>query len=112
MADKRQKRKNCRVFMKVVNNETDQVMGHMVNLTTEGLMLTGENEIGTGITFQLKVVLPAEVKGVRELLLTAVSRWCDPDEDTPQFYNTGLKVAEVSRPEVKIIKQLMKKYCF
>ena len=98
--------------MKVVNDETDQLLGHTVNLTGEGFMLTGEDRIDPDVTFRLKMVLPAEIKGTTRLVLQAVSRWCEPDEDTPQFYNTGFRLKEPSKQDLKVIKRLMKKYCF
>lgn len=112
MEEKRPRRKDCKVFMKVIDLENDRLMGHMVNITTDGLMLTGESAIEAGTAFQLKVKLPDEIKGSSELLVSAVSRWCEPDEDAPQFYNTGFRLGDLSRSDTKIIKQLMKRYCF
>jgi len=98
--------------MKVINAETQEVIGYLVNITTDGLMLTSEAPLDTEAVFQLKVIFPAEIKGSKELTLSATSRWCDQDEEDSRFYNTGFQLVDLPKPDAKIIKQLMKKYCF
>lgn len=98
--------------MKVIDNDTDQLLGYLVNLTTEGLMLTTEATVETEAQFHLKIVLPAEIKGIKEIILPSTSRWCEKDEESPDFFNVGFQVTDLSKSDAKIIKKLMKKYCF
>ena len=112
MAEKRQTRKNLKVFMKVLDADSEEVLGYLVNITTDGLMLTREGKIEPENLFRLRVILPSEVKGTTELVLAATSRWCETDEDSPDFFNIGFQVTEPTKQDIKIIKQVMKKFCF
>jgi c-di-GMP-binding flagellar brake protein YcgR len=104
-------RKPLKLYMNVFDTKTDQLFGHMVDITKKGLMLTSEQPIETDAQFDLRLELPTEIKGSKELSFSAQSIWSEKDSET-DFYNTGFQFSEVSSKDAKIIKQLIKKYCF
>ena len=111
MEKKRLKRKHCKVYMKVLSSETDTLIGYLVNITTEGLMLVGEEPIETDESLQLKLILPTKIKGVNQVNLSAQAIWCEQDSN-PEFYNIGFLLREVPRKNIRIIERLIKKYSF
>ncbi len=110
METKRQKRKNCKIYMKVFNDKTDDLVGFLVNLTTEGLMLSSDEPIETDTVFNLRVILPEEIKGNKEVTISAKSIWCDQDE--PPLHNTGFQLQDAEKKDIRIIERIMKKFCF
>ncbi|MFC1516240.1 PilZ domain-containing protein [Thermodesulfobacteriota bacterium] len=112
MADKRTfKRKFLKLYLEVSDLETDQLFGHLVDVTDSGGQVTSEQPIKTDATFQLRLTLPAEIMGTKEIDFSATTRWSEKDSEL-DFYNTGFQFAELSSQNMEIIKILIEKYCF
>jgi len=105
------KRKDLIYYLKVTDQETNQAIGHVVNISTKGLTLIGEDYINSGSTFQLQIFLPEEIQGIRNYEFTATSKWCRKDEN-PDFYNTGFELNNVSTEGIQVIKHLVLRFCF
>ncbi|MBW1707554.1 MAG: PilZ domain-containing protein [Deltaproteobacteria bacterium] len=108
---RKQKRRDLITYLRVFGENAEQPIGHLVTITTDGMMLISEEPIETGKVFQLRVVLPAEIEGSKEVSLPAKSMWCREDEN-PAFYNTGFQLINPSPNHIKIIEHLIQKYCF
>ena len=112
MEKKRQSdRKALRLYLEVTVVKTGDVLGHAVDITEEGIMLTSEASIETGAEFDLQLVLPAEIEGRREIHFSARSLWSAKDRET-DFYNTGFEFSRLPDQDRQIILQVIKKYCF
>ena len=89
MAERRElKRRHLIYYLRVFDRNTDKIIGHLVDITTEGLMLISEGPLETDAIFELRMDLPSEIEGVRKMDCLAHSRWCRKD-DNPDFFNTG-----------------------
>ncbi|MBC8393937.1 MAG: hypothetical protein H8E17_15385, partial [Deltaproteobacteria bacterium] len=66
--------------------------------------------IETETVFDLRVALPEEIKGAKEITVVAKSIWCDQDE--PPLYNTGFQLQDAEKKDIRIIEKVMKKFCF
>ena len=104
-------RRHLIYYLKVIDQETDQIIGHAVNISNEGILLISEKPIKTEVLFQLKMFLPEKFEGSRYFEFSAVSKWSREDEN-PDFYNTGFHLNKVSTEAVQVIKRLIDKFCF
>lgn len=112
MEKKRQSdRKALKVYLKVVDTKTGDLLGHAVDITEKGIMLTREEPIEAGLGFDLQLELPAEIEGIREIHFSARSMWSTKDSET-DFYNTGFEFSGLSERDSRIIDTVIKKYCF
>ncbi len=112
MKEKRRvKRRHLIYYLRVFEKNTDQPIGHMVDISTEGMMLISEDPIKTDHVFELRMVLPVEIEGSREIIFFAKSKWCGEDEN-PDFYNTGFQLINLSPEHIKVIEYLVQKFCF
>lgn len=109
--DRKTDRKPLKVYLNVFNEKTGDQIGYLVDITQEGFLLTNENPINAGETFQLKVELPAEIEGTKEFSFSATSMWSDKDSES-DFYNSGFQFDKNFKIDVKIIQHLIEKYCF
>lgn len=105
------KRRHLIYYLRVFEKNADQPIGHLVDISTEGMMLISEDPIKTGTVFELRMVLPVEIDGSREIIFSAESRWCREDEN-PDFYNTGFQLINPSLEHMKITGLLIQKFCF
>ncbi len=104
-------RKNLIYYLKVTDTESGLPIGHSVDISKRGFMLTASNPIEPQVRFQLRLLLPTEMKGSWHLDFSAMSRWCQPDEN-PDYYNVGFQFNAITPDGAKIIGQLIEDYCF
>lgn len=112
MEDKRKlKRRHLIYYLRVFNKKTDQLIGHLVDITTEGIMLISEEPIDTTAIFQLNMTLPANIEGNKQIAFKARSLWCKKDIN-PDFYNTGFQLINISVKGIQIIERLIHDFSF
>ncbi|MEW6670146.1 MAG: PilZ domain-containing protein [Thermodesulfobacteriota bacterium] len=112
MEKKRQSdRKALKLYLQVKAVNTGDLLGHAVDITEAGVMLTSEIPIETGTGFELQLELPAEIEGIRTIQFSARSMWSAKDSETG-FYNTGFEFSDLSDRDRNLITQVIKKYCF
>jgi hypothetical protein len=104
-------RKNLIYYLKVTDTKSSQPIGHAVDISNQGFMLTAGKSIDPQVVFQLRLLLPTEMNGSWHFGFSAVSRWCQPDEN-PDYYNVGFQFAEITPAGARIISQLIESYCF
>ena len=104
-------RKNLVYYLQVTNRDTEQTIGHAVNISSHGFMLTAGDPIAPNTPLHLKLFLPKEIQGSRYFEFSATSRWCRLDEN-PDYHNTGFQFKQLSTVGEKVIRDLIDKYCF
>ena len=109
--DQRPPRMSLKVYLKVLDEKTDQLFGYMVDITSEGFLLTKETPTEPGDMFQLKLELPVEIEGRKHFQFSAISMWNEKDSES-DFYNTGFKFDRPSDEDEKMIKEVIEKFCF
>ncbi len=104
-------RKNLIYYLKVTDEKSGLPIGHAVDISNQGFMLTASNPIEPRVLFQFQLLLPTEIKGRWKFGFSATSRWCQPDEN-PDYYNVGFQFTDITPAGAKIIGQLIENYCF
>ena len=112
MAEQRKHdRKYLIYYLRVFDRNTEELLGNLVDITTEGLMLISESPIETDMIFELKMDLPEEIRGSRQIVFDAQSRWCKNDVN-PDFYDTGFLLSNISSNDISIIESLIQDFYF
>ena len=93
--------------LRVYNTETNEILGHLVNVTTEGIMLISEKPLAVDTDFELKMAVPTD-DGTANIELDARSIWSKADED-PHFYKSGLQFTLCSEESRHVISELIEK---
>jgi hypothetical protein len=94
---------NLRVF----NAENNEILGHLMNVTTEGIMLISEQPLAVDAEFQLKMAVSIGDE-TADIELDARSIWTKADDD-PHFYKTGLQFTLCSEESIQAISSLIEK---
>ena len=87
------------------------VMGHIANITTEGVMLRTEESIDIDHIFDLQIPLPDQIEDCERLQIRGHSLWCQRTADAAH-YVTGLELLNLSASEIKIIELLIQDAIF
>jgi hypothetical protein len=110
--DRRQfKRRYLAFYSRVFDVKSHQLLGHVVDITPQGLMLISETPLPADSTFRLEIELPEDFAHKRAILFEARSRWCQADID-PHFHNTGFQLLNIAPDDVEIIQRIVATFGF
>ncbi|MCB2216219.1 PilZ domain-containing protein [Desulfofustis glycolicus] len=106
-ADKRKVQRWHLVFyLRVFDGQSQTIVGHLVDISSRGLMLVCDKPVERGRALTLRMKLPKELAGRQEILFDAVCRWCRQDSN-PDFYIAGFKLAAVPDDISENLRQLV-----
>jgi hypothetical protein len=112
MSDRRTlHRRHLIYYLKVFEKKSGNLLGHLVDITEEGLMIVSENSIKEGKVFKLRMALPREIEGKEEIEFDALSMWCHPDVN-PSLFGVGFKFEYVDTLSRQIIFELIHEFGF
>lgn len=108
---RRVERRHLVFYLRVFDGMSGRVLGHIVDISSKGVMLISEDPIPVNENFRLRMRLPSQIANKDELILDATSRWCKPD-DNPDFYITGFEIDEVDEESARFILSLVESFSF
>ncbi len=105
------KRRYLAFYSRVFDVRSHHLLGHIVDITPQGLMLLSEIPLPLDAVFRLEIELPDDFNLKRTILFDATTRWCQPDVD-PNFYNTGFQLSNISTEDIGIIQNIVDTFGF
>ena len=100
------KRRHLIFYLEVFNEDNDELLGHVVDITTKGIKLISKNPIKSKQDFKIRMKLPKEYFSGGSLRFKAVSLWSDKDVN-PDFMVTGFQAPNLDKEAVKTINKLI-----
>ncbi len=100
------KRRHLIYYLEVFDNKSGKLLGHLADLTTEGIKLVSREPIPTGEEFTLKMIVPHDTLDTDELVFTAASLWCRPDVN-PDFHATGFAAPDLDEATKELFTRLI-----
>ena len=111
MNDRRNiKRHNFAYYMRVLDDETLNLIGHLSDISNMGLKIDSQKPIAPGIKFRLRMDLTSEVSNKAYIIFSAISRWCRVDPMDPFVQNVGFEISEISTEDSAIYLRIVEKY--
>lgn len=105
------KRRHLIYYLEVLDDTSGELLGHLVDLTVEGLKLISKNEIKAGKNFSLKMIMPEEYSRERFVRFKATSMWSRPDVN-PDFFATGFKAPSLDTTARNLFMDLINQVGF
>ena len=106
MRPMREERTHLIYRLRVFDEKTGKLLGHMTDITPEGMMLIGEKPVRPQKEFSLRMDLPAQRHGERHLTFSAESKWCRRDANE-EFYSMGFRILSISREGLAVVRTLI-----
>ena len=103
-------RKDFSYYMRLIDNDTQQLVGHLVDISSGGFKLDSQNPIPINKDFRFRMDLTSEVANKPSMVFVARSKWCEVDPLDPFLYNVGFQLINISPGDVEIFKRMMEKY--
>ena len=106
---RRLKRRQLVYYLKVHDQLTGELVGRLVDITTEGMMLINSFPMETNRIYQVVLEMPPEMEDARPVNIDAISLWSKKDIN-PDFYVAGFRFVTVSPEDVLLIGDLIRQY--
>jgi len=89
----------------VYNRANDEFLGYLLDISSEGMMITGRGVINEGEVIRMRIELPAEIRGSDQLMVEARSVWCERDTN-PEYNRIGFSFTFTFPHHAEIIELL------
>ena len=104
--NRKHRRRQTDTFLGVYDRSTEELLGRLVNMTTDGVRLLTRDTIESDAIYQFRMDLPVEIKGSKEIVFDAKSVWSNKDNDSHE-YSTGFRIVDLSSNEFDKIELLI-----
>lgn len=103
-------RRSFSYYMRVVDDTTQQLVGHLADISPRGFKLDCSQPLPVDKDFRLRMDLTSDVADKPFIVFTARSKWCNPDSMDPFVYNVGFEIIHISVLDGKIYQDIVEKY--
>ncbi|MDG4552520.1 MAG: PilZ domain-containing protein [Candidatus Contendobacter sp.] len=99
------------MYLRVFDEDTGELLGHIVDINKEGIRLVSDKPIPLNQTFRLWVDVPKENAPRQRIHLKVESLWSGRDIN-PDFYATGFRIYNIGTQELLQLQLLIEEFKF
>ena len=103
-------RKDFSYYMQLFDNETQELVGHLADISSGGFKLDSLSLIPPNTDIQFRLDLTREVANKPFMVFVARSKWCKVDPLDPFCYNVGFQLISISPEDIEIFNRMTEKY--
>ena len=107
---KRQERKDFSYYMQVFNDDTQELVGHLVDISSGGFKMDSLQPVAPEVDFRFRLNLTSQVADKPFMVFVARSKWCKVDPLDPFCYNVGFQLINISPKDIDIFNRIMENY--
>jgi hypothetical protein len=96
--------------MSVINDDTQEILGHMVEVSAIGLQLETTVPLPLEKDYYLRLGLTPELADRPFIIFIARTKWCKIDDIEPNLYHVGFGIAEIMPDDREIFLRVLAKY--
>lgn len=110
--DKRkQPRRHLIYYLKVVQPGSGELVGHLIDISSIGMMMIGKQALEPGQILALQILTPTVFEEASHLDVVCETIWCHKDVN-PEYFASGLRFV-VPLPETEtVIQDLVEAFGF
>ena len=103
-------RRDFSFYMQLLNDETQELVGHLVDISSGGFKLDSQTPIPLNKDFRFRMDLTSEVAEKPTMTFLARSKWCQSDPLDPFVYNVGFQLINIAPGDLEIFNRMMENY--
>jgi hypothetical protein len=103
-------RKKFSFYMRVIDDDTQEILGHMVEVGAIGLQLETTVPLPLQKDYYLRLEVTPDLADRPFIVFIARSKWCKIDEIEPNLYRVGFEIAEIMPDDREIFLRILAKY--
>ena len=103
-------RKKFGFYMRVLDDETEQTVGHLVEVSTDGFRLETALPLPIQKEFHLHMELTPDISDKLFMFFAGKVKWCKPDTVMPDLCHVGFQMTSISAHDREIYQRLLETY--
>jgi hypothetical protein len=103
-------RRSFSYYMRVLNDDTGELVGHLTDISQTGFKLDCLKNIQPNTHYRLRLDLTPDVANKENMIFKAISRWCRVDRFDPTSFNVGFQITEISPVDAGIFQRMFEVY--
>ena len=103
-------RRNFSYYMRVMDEVTGKLVGHLSDISTNGFKLDSSKPIPIKADFKLRIDQTGEISNKSYLSFSARAIWCQLDQFDPNLYNVGFQIVNMTPSDYDIFLKMFNTY--
>jgi len=103
-------RKKFSIYMRVLNDDTAEILGHMIEVSAIGFRLETVGPLPIKKDYYLRLELTPDLGDVPYIVFIGQTRWCKIDEIQPNLYHVGFELKEIMPEDKPIFLRVLEKF--
>ncbi len=103
-------RKKFSFYMRVLDDDTREILGHMVEVGAIGLQLETTVPLPINKDYYLRLELTPELADRPVIIFIARTKWCKIDTIEPNLYRVGFEIIEIMPDDREIFIRILTKF--
>ncbi len=103
-------RKRVSFYLRVLNDDTQEILGQMVEVSMVGLRLETVEPVPLEKDYYLRLELTPDLGKIPYIVFLARSKWCNTDDIQPNLYQVGFEVVEILPEDRQVFQRILEKY--
>ena len=104
------RRKTLPLDVPLYNTVNDELVGHIVDLSHNGIRISTEESFAEGTELELKMALPDRWAFVNEIDFTAQCCWWENKSEAEEAYTAGFRIIDITDTESFVIQEILSLY--
>lgn len=96
--------------MRVLNDDTQEILGHMVEVSMIGLRMETSAPMPLDKDYYLRLELTPDLGAVPYIVFIARTKWCKMDEILPNLYHVGFEFVEIMAEDKIVFQRILERY--
>lgn len=103
-------RKKFSFYMRVLDDDTQTMLGHMVEVSAIGLQLETTMPLPLQKDYYLRLELTPDLADRPVIIFIARTKWCRMDDIEPNLYHVGFEIIEIMPDDREIFLRILAKF--
>jgi len=103
-------RNKINMYMRVLDDDTGEILGHMVEVSLIGLRLETVGSLPVEKDYYLRIELTPDLGSMPFLVFIARTKWCKMDAIQPNLFQVGFHITEIMPEDKEVFQSIIRKY--
>ena len=110
MERRKRDRRDFSYYMRVMNENTGELVGHLADISIGGFKLESQKPISKNTEYPLRIELSNDISDKSFIVFIASSKWCQPHLIDTTLYNVGFQIVDMSSEDQESFKKIYDMY--
>ncbi len=110
MERRKRDRREFSYYMRVMNENTGELVGHLADISVGGFKLESQRPISKNMEFPLRIELSSDISDKTFIVFIANSKWCQPHHIDASLFNVGFQIVDMSSEDLESFKKIYEMY--